>query len=82
MEKDLELGKEAEEKTEVELVEWDYIDYHAYIASGVNVLMALDGLDPLDKKEKAKIEKAKDQATYLIRRSIDQLVKQFDEEHD
>jgi hypothetical protein len=80
MEKDLELGKEADK--EVELVEWEYIDYHSYIASGVNVLVALDGIDELDKKEKAKIEKAKDQAVYLIRRSVDQLVKQFDEEHD
>lgn len=78
MEKDLELGKETEE---TQIIEWEYIDYHSYIGSALNVLMGLDGLDPLDKKEKAKIEKAKDQAVYLLRRSIDQLVNQFDEEH-
>jgi len=77
MEEDLILGNEQDEP-----IMWEYIDYHAYINSGFNALCALEGLDIIDKKEKAKIEEAKRQAIFLIRRSIDELVKQFDEEHD
>lgn len=77
MEQDLNLGEETE------VIEYIYeIDYHSYINSAVNAIMALDGLDVYNERLKKTIERTKSQSIDLICKSINKLSEQFNEEHE